>query len=106
MTPHSAAAQVNVPIGGTPRGSSQYPYAGAGAGGYDDGGYGQPQAQQPYGRISPMVPAAGTAPPAVSNVRAHAGDVGVSRDNAYNGQDLDEPAPKNSLWRILTCRCG
>ena len=47
-----------------------------------------------------------TAPPAVSNVRAHAGDVGVSRDNAYNGQDLDEPAPKNSLWRILTCRCG
>ncbi|KAL1674451.1 kinase-like protein [Schizophyllum commune] len=109
MTPHSAAAQVNVPIGGTPRGSSQHPYTGAGAGGYDygdDGGYGQPQAQQPYGRISPMVPAAGTAPPAVSNVRAHAGDVGVSRDNAYNGQDLDEPAPKNSLWRILTCRCG
>ena len=50
MTPHSAAAQVNVPIGGTPRGSSQHPYAGAGAGGYDygdDGGYGQPQAQQP-----------------------------------------------------------
>lgn len=53
-----------------------------------------------------MMAASGTAPPAVSNVRAHGGDVGVARNDAYHEQDFDEPTPKNSLWRILTCRCG
>lgn len=50
-----------------------------------------------------MVSNVGAAPAAVSNVRAQAGDVGVAHD--YQGQDMDEP-PKNSLIRILTCRCG
>ncbi|KAK7467250.1 Palmitoylated plasma membrane-bound casein kinase [Stygiomarasmius scandens] len=59
--------------------------------------------QQQYERASPMVSSV-AAPPALSNVRATAGDVGVSRE--YDGQDMDEPPPKNTLLRILTCRCG
>jgi len=99
VTPHSAAAQVNVPVG-TPqqRTSGHHPYA---SGGYDynaDDGYAQ---QQQYERASPMV--SSVAAPALSNVRATAGAAGVSRDD---GQDMDEPPSKNTLLRILTCRCG
>ncbi|KAJ7285976.1 CK1/CK1/CK1-G protein kinase [Mycena rebaudengoi] len=107
LTPHSAAAQVNVPVGTPNRGSAQqHPYANAATGGYDygrDAGdeYG---GQQQYGRASPMVSSVGAAPPAISNVRARGGDVGVSRGGDFNGQD--DPQPKSSLLRILTCRCG
>uniref|UniRef100_A0A0W0FLE3 Protein kinase domain-containing protein n=1 Tax=Moniliophthora roreri TaxID=221103 RepID=A0A0W0FLE3_MONRR len=102
LTPHSAAAQVNVPIGTPQRGSTQHPYANATGGGYDYNG--EEYGGQPYGRVSPMVPSA-AAPPAVSSVRATGGDVGVSR-GGYDGQEVDDPPPKNTLLRILTCRCG
>jgi len=102
VTPHSTAAQVNVPVGTQPRGSSQHPYANV-SGGYDyngEDGYSQPQ----YGRASPMVSST-AAPPALSNVRARGGDVGVSRGE-YDGQDAEDSPPKMTLMRILTCRCG
>ncbi|KAJ6496997.1 CK1/CK1/CK1-G protein kinase [Mycena polygramma] len=103
LTPHSTAAQVNVPVGAR---AAQHPYANASSGGFDYGrdpvdDYG---GQQQYGRASPMVSSVGAAPPAISNVRARGGDVGVSRGGDFNGQE-DEP-PKPSLLRILTCRCG
>ncbi|KAG7092584.1 bifunctional choline kinase/ethanolamine kinase cki1 [Marasmius oreades] len=105
VTPHSAAAQVNVPIGTPHRGNSQHPYANVSGGGYDytaaEDGYGT---QQQYGRTSPMVSSV-AAPPALSNVRARAGDLGVSRGE-YDGQNIDEPPPKMTLMRIFTCRCG
>jgi casein kinase 1 len=103
LTPLSAAAQVNVPVGTQHRGSTQHPYATVG---YE---YGRDPAdesyegQQQYGRASPMVPSIGAAPPAVSNVRARGGDIGVAR--GYDGQE-DERPPKNSLLKILTCQCG
>ncbi|KAK1236013.1 Palmitoylated plasma membrane-bound casein kinase [Marasmius sp. AFHP31] len=103
VTPHSAAAQVNVPIGTPQRGSAQHPYANA-TGGYDyngEDGYGT---TQQYGRGSPMMSSV-AAPPALSNVRARAGDHGVSRGE-YDGQNVEDPPPKNTLFRILTCRCG
>lgn len=102
VTPHSAAAQVNVPIG-TPqlRSSTQHPYASAGYD-YTDDTY---QQQQQYGRASPMVSSVGAAPPAISNIRARGGDVGVSQGGEYH-QDVDDSPPKLSLIRILTCRCG
>jgi len=105
LTPHSAAAQVNVPVGA--RGTPQHPYANAATGGFDYGReagdeYG---GQQQYGRASPMVSSVGAAPPAISNVRARGGDVGVSRGGDFNGQE-DEPPKSNTLLRILTCRCG
>jgi len=59
---------------------------------------------QQYGRVSPMVSSVGAAPPAVSNVRARAGEVGVSR-GGYQEED-EGSRPKNNLIRILTCRCG
>ncbi|KAF7294821.1 Kinase-like protein [Mycena indigotica] len=103
MTPHSAAAQVNVPVGGGSRG--QHPYASAGNGGFDysQDDYAQQQQQQQYGRASPMVSSvgAGAAPPAVSTVRAQGG---VSRDGQYGQQDDEQP--KGGLIKILTCRCG
>lgn len=104
LTPLSAAAHVNVPVGNPQlRGSPQHPYANASGGGYDyhDENFAQ---QQPYGRASPMVSSVGAAPPAISNIRARAGDVGVSQGGQYQGQE-DAP-PKPSLLRILTCRCG
>ncbi|KAF8921178.1 CK1/CK1/CK1-G protein kinase [Mucidula mucida] len=94
VTPHSAAAQVGVPVG-----SGRHPYAN----GYDypqDEGYMTNQ----YGRASPMLSSVGAAPPAVSNVRAQGGDVGVAAN--YGQQQMDEPRPKNTLLRILTCQCG
>lgn len=98
--PHSAAAQVNVPVA-TPqlRGSTQHPYANAG---YD---YPEEPYQQQYGRSSPMVSSVGAAPPAISNVRARGGDIGVSQGGEYH-QEADESPQKLSLLRILTCRCG
>jgi len=110
LTPHSAAAQVNVPIG-TPqhRGTQQHPYASvATGGGFDytrdmgDEPYGVQQQQ--YGRASPMVSSVGVAPPALSNVRARGGDVGVSQGGDYSAQE--DVRPKPTLLRILTCRCG
>jgi len=117
VTPLSAAAQINVPVN-TPTNrrisaqpSQSHPYANAG---YDT--YGRERnldeysaSQQPqYGRTSPMVSSvgAGVAPPAVSNVRAVGGEVGVANGAGYHGQTHTEERPKNTLWRILTCRCG
>jgi casein kinase 1 len=95
LTPHSAAAQVNVPVGSQQRGSP-HPYA---TGGYEYSGE-----EQQYGRTSPMV-STSAAPPALSNVRARGGDVGVSRGE-YDGQDVEDSPPKMTLLKILTCRCG
>jgi casein kinase 1 len=110
LTPLSAAAHVNVPVGTPHRGSTnaQHPYANVVPGSYD---YGRDPAdesyegQQQYGRASPMVPSIGAAPPAVSNVRARGGDIGVARAGGYDGQD-DERPQKNTLLKILTCQCG
>ena len=74
----------------------------------------QQQQQQPYGRASPMVSSLGAAPPAISNIRARAGDVGVSRGVAYQQQvkapepeeDLPKSKKESLLVKILTCRCG
>jgi casein kinase 1 len=107
FTPHSAAAQVNIPVGTPQRVSAQHPYANPGTGGYDygrdgDDAYG---GQQQYGRASPMVSSVGAAPPAMSDVRARGGDAGISHGDGYNGRDVEEAPPKPSLLRILTCRC-
>ncbi|KAK7054754.1 Palmitoylated plasma membrane-bound casein kinase [Paramarasmius palmivorus] len=103
LTPHSAAAQVNVPIGTPQRGSAQHPYANA-TGGFDYNGDEYGGQQQPYGRVSPMISSA-AAPPALSSVRATGGDVGVA-GGGYDRQDIEDPPRKNTLFRILTCRCG
>jgi casein kinase 1 len=102
ITPLSAAAQVNVPVSAVHRNSHgqspQHPYA---AGGYEypRGDAGEDVFNQPqYGRASPMM--ASAAPPAVSQVRARAGDVGLS--HAQDG----EPPRQSALWRFLTCSCG
>lgn len=112
VTPLSAAANVDVPIGTPNRRTSQpptpqHPYASAG---YDS--YGRDQGmdeysatQQAYGRASPMVSSVGAAPPAVSNVRAVGGERGVANGGDFHGQ-AGEEQPKNTLWQILTCRCG
>ncbi|KAJ7709770.1 CK1/CK1/CK1-G protein kinase [Mycena rosella] len=104
LTPHSTSAQVNVPVGSR-AGAAQHPYANAGTGGFDYARDGDEYAQQQqYGRASPMVSSVGAAPPAISNVRARGGDVGVSRGGDFNGQEDDE-RPKPTLLRVLTCRC-
>jgi len=98
ITPLSAAAQVNVPVSAVHRNthnqSPQHPYA--------SGGYEYPRGedanQQQYGRASPMM--ASAAPPAVSQVRARAGDVGMS--HVQEG----EPPRQSALWKVLTCSCG
>jgi casein kinase 1 len=106
-TPLSAAAQVNVPVAAMHRSghnsSPQHPYA---AGGFE---YPRGEAtedtynnQQPYGRAPPMMSAA--APPAVSQVRARAGDVGMSHDR--NAEGGESPQEKGALWKLLTCNCG
>ena len=110
----SAAAQVNVPIDTPNRRMSQqqapqHPYASAA---YDS--YGRTDqtideysaTQQQYGRASPMVSSVGAAPPAVSNVRAMGGEHGVANGGDFHGQQAGEERPKNTLWQILTCRCG
>lgn len=45
------------------------------------------------------------APPAVSTVRARAGEVGVANTSRDIGQDGEVAHPKKSIWDIL-CRCG
>jgi len=112
MTPVSAAAQVNVPIGTPDRRMSQqltpqHPYANAGYDAYGRGDQAADEysATQPYGRQSPMVSSVGAAPPAVSNVRATGGEQGASHGGDHHGQTGEE-RPKNTLWQILTCRCG
>lgn len=103
QTPQSAAAQANVSTA-TQRGT--HPYANAVNGGYE--GYDVANASyntQQYPRASPMSPGAGALPPAVSQVRAQAGPTGLSQAGDYHGQDMDEPPRKNTLLRILTCRC-
>jgi casein kinase 1 len=98
---------VNIPIGTPQRTNAQHPYANPGTAGYDygrevrDDAYG---VQQHYGRASPMVSSVGAAPPAISNVRAHGGNTGVSHTDGYN-EDVDDVPPKSGLLRILTCRC-
>ncbi|KAG2158299.1 CK1/CK1/CK1-G protein kinase [Suillus bovinus] len=112
-TPLSAAAQINVPIS-TPQnrsnnvGAPQHPYANVVTGEYGwDAGEEPYGSQAAYGRASPMVSTVGAAPPAISAVRAHGNEAGVSRGEDYRQQqDDDPPQPKSSIWRILTCRCG
>ncbi|KAG1754588.1 kinase-like protein [Suillus lakei] len=109
-TPLSAAAQINVPIS-TPQnrsnnvGAQQHPYANVVTGDYGWDAGDEPYGSQAYGRASPMVSTVGAAPPAISTVRAHGNEAGVSRGEDYR-QDDDPPQPKSSIWRILTCRCG
>ncbi|EKM55451.1 uncharacterized protein PHACADRAFT_256083 [Phanerochaete carnosa HHB-10118-sp] len=113
VTPLSAAAHVDVPVGSSNRrtsqpGTPQHPYANAG---YDSYGRGEntveeySATQQQYGRASPMVSSVGAAPPAVSNVRAMGGEHGIANGGDFHGQTTEE-RPKNTLWQILTCRCG
>jgi casein kinase 1 len=95
ITPLSAAAQVNVPVSAMHRNSHgqspQHPYA--------SGGYEYPRGgEEQYGRASPMMATA--APPAVSQVRARAGDVGMSHTQE------GEPPKQSALWKVLTCSCG
>lgn len=106
VTPLSAAAQINVPVTTPMPGLSgqggAHPYASVSPGGFEYGGddsYRGPQ----YGRASPMVPSIGGAPPAVTQVRVR-GDVRASHGDDFHGQGGE--APKSSLWKILTCRCG
>ncbi len=101
ITPHSAAAQVNIPVG-SGRGA-QHPYANVSGAGYDYGREADEGYMGQYGRASPMLSSVGAAPPVVSNARARGGDVGVSGEY---GQEADEPPRKMSLLKILTCRCG
>ncbi|KAF7792983.1 hypothetical protein EIP86_004088 [Pleurotus ostreatoroseus] len=127
-TPLSAAAQMDVSIGTPGRRTSgqlapQHPYASAAYDAYPGGGAGagagvgagaggdaysatQGQAgQAQYGRASPMVSSVNAAPPAVSNVRAVGGEQGVANGGDFHGQAMEE-RPRNTLWQILTCRCG
>ncbi|KAF5315808.1 hypothetical protein D9611_004890 [Ephemerocybe angulata] len=104
-TPQSGAAQMNVPVGQNRQsGAPQHPYANAGGYNYaaTDDPYGQQQ--QIYRGASPMLPS-GAVPPAVSNVRAMAGEAGVSQPGDFNQQQIHEEPPKPTLLRILTCRC-
>jgi len=105
--PLSAAAQVNVPVSAMHRNShlqnpQHHPYA---AGGFEYPRGEVPEEvfnQQPYGRASPMMSPA--APPAISQVRARAGDVGMSHDRAAQGGE--PPQETSTFWKILTCSCG
>lgn len=120
-------------INGGQQMQSSHPYASANAGGYDvyggivgsgvgraagnaHGGDEYSASQQAqYGRTSPMVStvgagAGGVVPPAVSNVRAVGGEVGVANgfgDGMHpQGQQGYGEERGNTFWRILTCRCG
>jgi casein kinase 1 len=105
-TPLSAAAHINIPVSAMHRNSHSpsphHPYA--------SGGFEYPRGdvtedvfnQQQYSRASPMMSSA--APPAISPVRARAGDVGMSHDRTAQGGE--PPQEKSALWKILTCSCG
>ncbi|KAI5121654.1 hypothetical protein M0805_002730 [Coniferiporia weirii] len=119
-TPNSAAAQVDVSVV-TPNAARRvsmqqqqqagHPYATMQVG----GAYGPDAvpADVPedaytgngYGHTPPMVSAA---PPALSNVRARGGEVGVSAGGGYDAaQEYEQDPPKPPLIvRILTCHCG
>ncbi|KAI0807338.1 CK1/CK1/CK1-G protein kinase [Fomes fomentarius] len=102
----SAEAQIGVPVPQrriSQQHSASHPYANVG---YDSYGRDEYSAsQQPYGRASPMVSSVGAAPPALSNVRAIGGEVGVAHGGDYHGQQEAEPQ-QSTLWKVLTCRCG
>ena len=119
-TPNSAAAHMGVPAPSPARrlsnqAAQQHPYAnntgavllpsdyGHGRGAIE-GSY----AGAAYGRNSPMVSSVGAAtPPALTNVRARGGEVGVANGNGdYDAQQTVGETKKPSIWRILTCRCG
>ena len=139
-TPNSAAAQVNVPVTpgvgtqnqrrlstqkpGQAQGTHPYAIANVSSTGGDytatTGGRnlaaGTPTDESTYaggvgyGRTSPMVSAA--APPAVSNVRAWGGDVGVAANGVgvsgagYDQQDeLGVGGKTTFLARLFSCRC-
>jgi casein kinase 1 len=86
VTPRSAAAHANVPVGTlTSPDSRLHPYAQ-----YAHG------ADEYTNRASPMLSSMGAAPPAVSNVRA----TGMAHGD--RGQDMEQSKP--SLWKILICR--
>lgn len=83
-------------------GAPQHPYA---TGGYDYAATDDPyRQQQQYRGASQMLPS-GAVPPAVSNVRAMAGEAGVSQQGDFNQQQIHEEPAKPTLLRILTCRC-
>ena len=102
VTPHSAQAQVHIPIG---QAGPQHPYPSGGGGvglGYEyarQGEYKTLEQPQPYTRQSPMIPTTNPLPPAITPVRAQGG-VGQDYDQA-----MADDKPKPSLLRILTCRC-
>ncbi|KAH8116842.1 kinase-like protein [Phellopilus nigrolimitatus] len=117
-TPNSAAAQQHAGAGG-------HPYASAPALGGGEYGTGAPPVAPAvpaavsdlddsytgvgggggYGRSPAMV---SPAPPALSNVRAHGGEVGVANGAGYDGQRAYEQEPPRPplIIRILTCHCG
>lgn len=106
-TPQSAAAQVGIAPASAQHmqrrvsqqpSSTQHPYATARD--QMDNSYYGPQDS------SRMVSSVGPAAPALSNVRARGGDVGVANGAGYEGQEEQEPAKPPLLIRILTCRCG
>ena len=108
----AAEAQIGMPITSSRRMSqhqqgASHPYASATYDTYGRDEYSATQAQhmqqQPYGRASPMVPSG--APPAISNVRAMGGEVGVANGGEYHGQQQPEQQP-STFWKVLTCRCG
>lgn len=98
-TPHSAAANVGVPVS-NPR--AGHPYADHST---NDESYGGNQ-QQPYERASPMVSTVsgvGAAQPALSQVRARGGAGDVTGDDEDHAPQHKGPG---TLIKILTCRCG
>lgn len=108
LTPHSAQAQVHIPVISNQRSPGiAHPYAAAGIGvGHE---YSQHQEHfknsalaqpQPYGRQSPMVPSFAGQSPALRGVRVAENTGGIGQD--YQQAD---PPPKPFLLRILTCRC-
>ncbi len=104
LTPHSAQAQIHIPIGSNQRSSTTHPYAAAGLGaGYEyarQHDYYKGQVQQPYSRQSPMVASFAAAPAVANNVRlSNAANIG------QDYQQQEDPRPKPAILRILTCRC-
>lgn len=105
VTPLSAAAQVNVPV--NQRGASQqHPYANLAAGGYEYRPEGDDSyvGQEAYGRTSAMVSSVGAAAPAISQVRARAGDIGVANEGAPDGLADSERRGGFSFFKFMTCR--
>jgi len=104
LTPHSAQAQIHIPIGSNQRSSNTHPYAAAGLGaGYEyarQQDHYKGQVQQPYGRQSPMVASFAATPAVVNNVRP-----GNAANIGQDYQQQEDPRSKPAILRILTCRC-